>query len=244
MREPLLLLVVIALTLAMGHAGQATPGAVLVLHEDGVPLRVEGRPSAPVLLSLERGQRLLEFRRQDGWVEVAVFGMVGVRGWLHSDAVAAEPWPSDPPSAPPAPSESTAEAAASRAFVLGIAGTPALAFRAICRVVAADGEQRTARQEGWVPERITGNASAVSCRVRKTDVQGRLRVTLRFGETPPVSAQTRAAFNWVRVRSDGPWGGAGGLRGTVGLLLPRALDTPRPKRPIDSRPRPLPTVRR
>lgn len=240
MRALLLLLMFIALTLATGPAGQATPGAVLVLREDGVALHVEGRPSAPVLLSLDRGQRLLEFRRKEGWVEVAVFGMVGVRGWLRSDAVVAEPWPSDPP---PALSE-RAPATALRPFELDIAGTPTLAFRATCRVLAAEGEERTHRQAGLVPARVAGEAGAVSCRVRKADAAGRLRVTLHFGESPPVSAQTRAAFNWVRLRSDGPWGEAGGWRGTVGLFVPRAPDMPRPERSIDSLPRPLPTVPR
>ena len=243
MRTLLPCLIVAALTLVAATAAQATPGAVLVTRAEGAPLRADAGPTATLLRRLERGQRLLEFRRRGVWVEVAVFGLVGVRGWLRSDDLVAEQASPATPAAPP-PLAGPAEEAAVASFVLDIAGTPALAFRASCRVVAAAGTQHTTEVAGLVPQRFAMEAEAVSCRVQKRDVSGRLRVSLSGGTTLLAAAETRAAFNWVRVRSDGPWGVAGGLRGSVGLVLPRTPEPP-PQGPlIDSLPRrPLPRAK-
>jgi hypothetical protein len=244
MRTFLLSLILLGLILAAARPGQATPGEVLVPRLDHVPLRASDSAAAPRLLFLDRGQRLLEFRRQGEWVEVAVFGMVAVRGWVRSDSVMVEPALPDPPPARPASPESTAAEAGTRSFVLDISGTPALAFRAKCRVVDADGTAQTIERAGLSPERFAAEAAAISCRVRKADADGRLRVRLHAGRVPLAEAQTRAAFNWVRVRSDGPWGSAGGLRGSVGLVLREPSESPQRGKPIPPLSRkPLPPLR-
>ncbi len=58
----------------------------------------------------------------------------------------------------------------------------------------------------------------MSCTVQKWDAIGRLTVTLSSDRDVVAHATTAAFFNWVRVRSDGPWGEARGLRGDQRIL--------------------------
>lgn len=239
MRASFCWLIIAAFALAAVATARATPGSVLVTRTDGVPLRAEPALMAAALRDLEQGQRLLEFRRRGDWVEVAVFGLVGVRGWVRSESVTPEQALAGAPVAPPSPERGT-DTGEIGSFVLDVAGTPALAFRARCQLAASDGERPVAEHAGLVPQRIAMTADAVSCRVRKHDAFGRLRVSLRSGMTVVAAAETRAPYNWVRVRSDGPWGAAGGLRGSVGLVFPAGPEAPPRGPPIDSLPRPLP----
>lgn len=218
-RHALLLAAALLLGLVPLRSGEASPGSVLIPLADRVALRDAPSPAAPVLQVLEPGDRLLEFRRRDGWIEVAVFGAVGLRGWLRSSEVTLER-PAPPP-AKPTPPEAPPRDDGVSAFTLDIGGTPAMAFRASCRLVAGDEEDERISFSGLAPDRAVAEAAAISCTVRKTDAFGRLEVALRVERQTVAAARTTAAYNWVRVRSAGPWGGAAGWRGSVGLVIPR-----------------------
>jgi hypothetical protein len=232
--------VLACLFLALPLAAQATPGAVLVPRSDAVRLYHNPSTSSDVLQVLTRGHRLLEFRRRDGWIEVAVFRAVGLRGWLRSSEVVRERAIPDPPPPNPARQATLSEESPAYSFELFVAGTPALAFRASCRVVAGDTSEETLKFAGQVPHRATLAADAVSCTVTKTDSPGRLEVRLLRASRRLAAERTTAAFNWVRVRSDGPWGAAGSLRGSVGLVVSQPPEPPPGGRRVSLPPRRIP----
>lgn len=117
--------------------------------------------------------------------------------------------------------------AASAEFLIEVSGLPALEFRGQCRVVNDAGEAERGKFSGTVPASYVIEAAAVSCRIRKWDAFGRLKVKLLDDGEIVAKAETRAAFNWVRVRSAGPWGGAKGIRGVTALKF----SVPRGSRP-------------
>lgn len=233
MRALFVSVILAGLALSVPQSVRATPGEVLVPRSDGIRLYEAPRSTAPVLQELDRRHRLLEFRRHDDWVKVAVFRRVGGRGWVRRADVVAERALQEPPPAKPAPrgNESTADEDVSHRFVLDIDGTPAIEFRASCRVTAREEEEKF-EFAGLVPDQAVAEARAISCVVRKADASGRLRVTLLVKEVPVAAAETRAAFNCVRVRSDGPWGPAQAIRGSVALVLPKVTHPSRRGRTI------------
>lgn len=224
--RPMLLMLLLLLTpvFSAWTAAWATPGQVLLVRDETAPLRQRPDPDARVVRSLALNDKLIEFRRQPGWVRVGVFGTLGVEGWLRDSAVEKAVFgsarePSTTPTTPP-----------DRPLRLEIDGTPALEFEGRCTLIEADGHGRRVVLRGSVPRRFALKAEAVSCKVEKTDAFGRLIVALSLGSELLARAQTRAAFNYVQVRSDGPWGEARGLRGRVGLLVPKPAPTaPRPR---------------
>lgn len=118
----------------------------------------------------------------------------------------------------------SAHANAAEPYRLDVGGSPALAVRVACTLVsgAGDDEARTkVRGKAWTPKAYRLEAEAVSCVVRKLDARGRLEVALRRGGRTIASARTSAPYNHVKVRGDGPWGDARGVRGTTRLLVPR-----------------------
>jgi hypothetical protein len=187
MRALFLSVILVGLALSVPQSGRATPGEVLVPRADGIRLYEAPRSTAQVLQELDRSHRLLEFRREGDWVKVAVFRMVGGRGWVR--------------------------------------GADLVAERALQ-------EEQKFEFAGLVPDQAVADARAISCVVRKADAPGRLRVTLLVKEVPVAAAETRAAFSWVRVRSDGPWGPAQAIRGSVALVLPEGIRPSRRGRTI------------
>ena len=102
-------------------------------------------------------------------------------------------------------------------LMLDISGSPAMQYRGECRVQSAQGDIRTIEIRGFVPQRYAFEDPAVSCTVQKWDARGRLRVSLIRGNRVIARRETAAAYNWVRVRTDGPWGEARSLRGDQGI---------------------------
>lgn len=195
-------------------AAGASPGDVLRTTADGVAVRERPGDEAPVVARLPKGHKLLEFRRSDEWVKVAVFGMVGRDGWVEASRVRREPRREQAPTeAPPQPEEEAPPA--EYAFGLEVDGSPAVEFRAECRTLTAAGTVRRFELHGTIPERYRVRAQALSCTVQKTEVTGRLEVRLLQEEHAIAAAETAAAFNWVRVRSFGPWGPATSIVGDI-----------------------------
>ena len=219
----------------------ATPGDLLYVAAGGAELRASPEAAAPVVLSLDPGRKLIEFERRGVWLRVGIFGAVGREAWIHRSRIAPRSPDQRAPSLPalafgpgaatptvPAPrGERSGEGGGAARFRLQVSGTPAMKFAGGCDLVGADGRLRRRTFAGLVPGRFDFAASAVRCRVRKRDARGRLRVELtRDGglyQRPLVliaRAETRAAFNHVRVQSAGPWGAAAGVRGAIAIRMP------------------------
>jgi len=233
-----------ALTFALTALGAtpapATPGDILFVEADQASLRAAPEATAPVILRLEAGRRLIEFERRDAWIRVGVFGAVGKVGWIRLERAArrepesftlnlpeimrgpgaARPDPVAIPAPPPA-----AELPA--VFRLAVTGSPALRYSGRCSLIGADGKSRRRKIAGLVRTEIEFRATAILCRVHKQDSRGRLRATLRRAGVLIAEAETTTPFNHVYVRSAGPWGVAKGVRGAIVIHRPSVVPRPR-----------------
>jgi hypothetical protein len=212
----------------------ATPGDVFYVEAGGAELRAAPEAAAPVVLRLDPGRKLIEFERRGVWLRVGIFGAVGREAWIHGSRVAPRPPDRRAPSPPalargpgaavptvPAPrGERGGEGGGAARFRLQVSGTPAMKFAGECDLVGADGRSRRRTFAGLVPGRFDFAASALRCRVRKRDARGRLWVELTRDGRLIARAETRAAFNHVRVQSAGPWGAAAGVRGAIAIRKP------------------------
>lgn len=217
-------------TLCAAPRAVATPGDVFYVEAGGAELRAAPEVAASVVLRLDAGRKVIEFERRGLWLRVGVFGAVGREAWIHGARVAPRSpgrWALSPPALrrgpgaaaptlPPVPSgEWDGERGGAARFRLQVSGTPAMKFAGACDLVGADGRSRRRTFAGLVPGRFDFAASALRCRVRKRDAHGRLRVELTRDGGFIARAETRAAFNHLRVQSAGPWGAAAGVRGAI-----------------------------
>ena len=60
---------------------------VLIVVKDRVNLRQGPSIDHPVVLQLEQGQELMEFKREGRWVHVGAYGTSGKIGWVHQRLV-------------------------------------------------------------------------------------------------------------------------------------------------------------
>ena len=233
----------LALTVLGASPASATPGDILFVEADEASLRAAPEASAPVILRLEAGRKLIEFERRGAWIRVGVFGAVGKTGWVRRDLAAGRgpksvgldlpevmrgPGAARPEPAPLPTPPATAELSA--VFRLALTGSTALKYAGHCNLIGADGQSRRRKIAGLVRTEIEFLATAILCRVHKQDSRGRLRATLRRAGVLIAEAETTAPFNHVLVRSAGPWGVAKGVRGAV--LIRRPSVGPGPSDPI------------
>ncbi len=219
MRRYLQLLLLVSLCVMGGlRAPGASPGQIYFLRGESAALHGQPSPESPVLRRLSEGDRLIEFQRRGTWIKVGVFGAIGLEGWLPRDSLVPRP-PTKTAVSGAATAGDIPQAAQPPNLLLDVSGTPALAFTLGCRLIDAAGGSHQVKRAGSLPKRYTFEGVAVSCKVRKTDAFGRLTATLSDAGHVVARQGTRAAFNFVRVRSNGPWGSARGQRGAVRLLL-------------------------
>ncbi len=184
-----------------------TSGREYRIAVETVEVRSAPALDASVVAQLKRGDKVVEFARRGDWLKIGVYRAVGKEGWIQSTAVTAIPRP------PNLPQASALEETIP--FELNVGGSPARKFRGTCRLLNTEQVIEIVEFEGITPSRFNIEADAASCLVQKWDARGRLRVDLSRGNKLVAVAETAAAFNWVRVRSDGPWGNRGGRRGVV-----------------------------
>ena len=60
---------------------------ILVVSKDKVNLRDGPSIDHPIVLTLEQGQELMEFKREGKWVHVGAYGTSGKIGWVHQRLV-------------------------------------------------------------------------------------------------------------------------------------------------------------
>ncbi len=222
-------LAICLLTLLHGRMAVGASGETLYIQTDTAAVRTAPSEDAEVLLSLSKGDKVIEFRRQGNWVKVAIFGRIGKEGWVR-DALLGKTLPGKAPSslsedlsAPPETQskplradkpEQQVRKAGGPKFTLVVAGVPQR-FKALCRLIDRKGVTRKIRFKGRKRTSFALDGRAVRCKVDKVDQRGGLLNVALYerGRSLPVGAnQTRAAFGCVRVRSDGPWGRAYGRR--------------------------------
>lgn len=207
-----LLLALVSLAAAAG-AALASPGQDLRTVEAGAELRAEPRSDAEVLLALTPEHRLVEFERRDGWIRIGVFGGSPTFGWVAADQVVPVARTAALPAAPVEVLEAEPDAAPARIFRLAVTGSPAVLYRGDCRLVGAAGDEKSFKFSGYIPETRAFEGGALSCVVQKWDSIGRLNVRLYDDEALVAHQTTGAPYNYLRVRSDGPWGAAAAVRG-------------------------------
>ncbi len=194
-----------------GHLAHASPGQILTVQGGDTVLRAAPRSDAEAVVTLTPDHRLIEFERRDGWVRVGVFQLVGAFGWVPADrlmpvvrTMPPEPEP-EPAPVPPVPSGAQ--------FRLKISGSPAVLYRGECTLVGRTGVRKKITLAGNIPDRRRFVGRALSCVVQKWDERGRLRVGLYQGGRLIAYNDTAAAYNYIRIRSTGPWGAARATRG-------------------------------
>jgi hypothetical protein len=106
-----------------------------------------------------------------------------------------------------------ASPAAAAEFKLVLGGTPALKLEGECTVLTMATGVEHERFVAMTPKSFNLTAKGVSCTLRKSDSFGRIQIFLHQDGRLVAQADTTAAYDWVDVRSAGPWGRASGFRG-------------------------------
>ena len=224
----------------------ATPGQILYVHAAGANVRSAPGTENSVIMKLARGDKLMELERRGAWLRVLSARKIGMEGWIHSSLVdphqpeeskTHSPVGSLPNNVGTADDPSVVSQA--RRFQLAVSGSPAMAVRAECIVITEMGERKRVKAETVTPLTYAIGAQALSCLIQKRDAMGRLKVALLHAGQFIASVDTAAPYNYVRVRSDGPWGKARAFRGSVptplwqhGLLKQRRPTVPPLSGPI------------
>jgi len=63
------------------------PPKTLIVLKESVNLRRGPSVEHPVVLRLDKGQELMEFKRDGRWVHVGAYGTSGKIGWVHRTLV-------------------------------------------------------------------------------------------------------------------------------------------------------------
>ena len=74
--------------LAWTTSAYGTPGERFYVQEDNTSLHEGPSATAPVVRHLNKGDRVIEFRRQGSWVKVSQLGAVGEDGWVEISRLA------------------------------------------------------------------------------------------------------------------------------------------------------------
>ena len=205
----------------------ATPGEIHIIGMEGAVLYAAPDPASPRRAVAEAGDRVMEFRSTADWVLVRAMAAVGIEGWVARQELAA-PLPEAAAAEPAAGSgdeKAVSETSGEREiFILELTGRVGLEIKGSCQILQDGARPDAVTFAGYLPAQYRIEASAVSCKIRKRDIAGRLTAELSQGPDFSVRATTSVPFNRVRVRSDGPWGQA---RGGAG---------PRQGRPVSTRP--------
>ncbi len=90
LHQSLKTLAALAAAVILTGAAEAAPGQRYDVKKNGTKVHSAPRDSAPVVNRLNSGDRVIEWRRRDGWVNVSPLGKVGKEGWIRSGNLRAE----------------------------------------------------------------------------------------------------------------------------------------------------------
>ncbi len=173
---------VLALLLSVGIATAATaaPGDIQYIQGKTASVHQDPSKSAPVLIRLNRGHKVMEVERQGSWVRIQMFHTTR-KGWVRSSLLAPR-FPGETAAAPASP-KPTPEDIRPVEFLLAIRGSPARKFVARCRIITETGDEILAKMSGTVPKLYKIEAKAVRCSVgHPFNRHTRLRVKLTAGD--------------------------------------------------------------
>ena len=74
--------------LAWTTSAYGTPGERFHIKEDNTGIHADPSATASVVRRLNKGDRVIEFRRQGSWVKVSQLGAVGEGGWVEISRLA------------------------------------------------------------------------------------------------------------------------------------------------------------
>jgi len=74
----------------MATSAHAAPGERYDVQRDGTKIYASDSPKARVLGILNRGDRVIEWRRKGAWVEISQMGAVGGNGWVRLSSLRSE----------------------------------------------------------------------------------------------------------------------------------------------------------
>jgi hypothetical protein len=75
------------LTFSLAIAARASPGDTLYVQSQSAHIYEAPSANTPVVMQVNQGQKLKEFRRQGEWVKVIIYGEVGKEGWIEGSFV-------------------------------------------------------------------------------------------------------------------------------------------------------------
>ncbi len=158
---------VLALLLSVGIAttARAAPGDILYIQGETASVHQDPSESAPVLIRLNRGHKVMEKERQGSWVRIRMFHTTR-KGWVLSSLLAPR-FPGETAAASPLlkpPVLSFVE----REFVIEVIGFTG-SFKGVCQIRTVDGVTRLVRLKGSVPKAFLIKAAQLNkCTLHET----------------------------------------------------------------------------
>lgn len=196
-----------------GMLAAASPEAAadeVFVREDDTPIVSKPGVGGKILIRVDTGFVLTVVGRDGDWLEVSspFLKLPGDSLWVPADRV------SDPASG-------SAGSPVLTVYRLEIGGTPNLRVRARCRIDEGRQDSRRAGQVRTIADNVPAVIELegpVNCFVRMFGPPGEMIVVLRRSDGAIVASGTSfGRSEGVRVRSEGPWGGAVGVVETTGL---------------------------
>jgi len=68
-----------------------TPGEQFFIQKDNTSVYEAPSLSSPIVMQLNRDDRVIEFRRQGAWVRINLLGAVGKEGWIEDSLIGPKP---------------------------------------------------------------------------------------------------------------------------------------------------------
>lgn len=171
----------LGLTFFLALAASASPGDTLYVQSKSVNVYEAPSANAPVVMQVNQGQKLKEFRRQGEWVKVIIYGAVGKGGWVEESLIGPKPL-ADTTAESQIPEELISGGAIEtpkpkaksllHKFVLRVIGSGRI--KGICRYKTENGAVRGFK----VVSSHHIKAKAIKCDVSSASIPARLRVEL------------------------------------------------------------------
>ena len=204
-------LAICLLTLSPGQVAVGASGETLYIQTDTAVVRTAPSEGAEVLLSLSKGDKVLEFRRQGNWVKVAIFGRIGKEGWVRDVLLGKTP-PGKAPSSlsedlspPPEPESKPLSPPKTKLakFILHIRHPIAREFRMNCKLTVGK-KEKTIIKKSRTPKKLSFSAEALSCIVRAGAGAPSRLWDVRLWKGSNLLASFDGSAKYVLLRSPGP----------------------------------------
>ncbi len=153
------------LSLGIATTARAAPGDILYIQGETASVHQDRSESAPVLIRLNRGHKVMEVERQGSWVRVRMFHTTK-NGWVRSPLLAPR-FPGETTAAPPQP-QPPVLSFVERDFLIEVIGFTG-SFKGVCRFRTVDGDNKLVRLKGSVPKAFLIKAAQLNkCTLHET----------------------------------------------------------------------------